>query len=213
MAIEAGWDPEVGLPLPVPPSMWDEDPDEPAFELPDEAELSWWAELDAAADGPGDDEPVADEPGEPGWAVPGVSEEAPPPEEGLSARSLAELAELAEAVRAQRLAGARVYRAFTAVRAGNVLAESGYRKLAPLLEDHVRLDRVAVGKLDRHAEALHDTVTPTGATTPASLPATAGAVEDGVIDADHVEVIDKVMTRLRNVSGLDDVMSQHILDR
>ncbi|GLZ53712.1 DUF222 domain-containing protein [Actinomycetospora sp. NBRC 106378] len=203
MAIEAGWDPEVGLPLPTPPSMWDEDPDEPAFELPDEAELSWWAELDAAADDPGNEEP--------GWAVPGVTDEQPS-EEGLSARSLAELAELSEAVRAQRLAGARVYRAFTAIRAGNVLAESGYRKLAPLLEDHVRLDRVAVLKLDRHAEALHDTVTPTGATTPASLPATSAAVQDGVVDADHVEVIDKVMTRLRKVSGLDDVCAQDIED-
>ncbi|GLZ51529.1 HNH endonuclease signature motif containing protein [Actinomycetospora sp. NBRC 106378] len=194
MAIEAGWDPDTGLPLPAPPS-WDEDPDEPAFELPDDETVAWWAELDAAADGPMDDEP--------GWAVPGVSDAAPP-EEGLSARSRAELAELADAVRAQRLAGARVYRAFTAVRAGDVLAESGYRKLSPLLEDHVRLDRTTVTKLDRHAEALHDTVTPTGSTTPASLPATAAAVDEGTVDADHVEVIAKVMDRLRRVPVLDE---------
>ncbi|GLZ51831.1 HNH endonuclease signature motif containing protein [Actinomycetospora sp. NBRC 106378] len=209
MAIEAEWDPEVGLPLPAPPSMWDEDPDEPAFEPLDGDELAWLEYLDRVVpvgeQCPWDDEPEEPVAPEPGWAVPGVSDEAPP-EEGLSAQSLAELAELSDAVRAQRLAGARVYRAFTAVRAGNVLAESGYRKLAPLLEDHVRLDRVAVVRLDRHAEALHDTVTPTGATTPASLRATAGAVQDGVVDADHVEVIDKVMTRLRKVSGLDDAV-------
>ncbi|MCD2187976.1 DUF222 domain-containing protein [Actinomycetospora soli] len=202
MAIEAGWDPDTGLPLPD---------DAPFVPLSDE-ELAAWAVEDALApiseysfhdeeEPPLATEPI--EPVEPGWAVPGVSDAEASSEEGVSAESLTLLAEGAAAVRARRVAGARLYRAINAIRDSDVLDETGYRRMSRLLEDHLRLDPTTVRLLERQADALRETVTPTGATTPADLPATAAVVEDGLVDEHHVEIIRKTMQRLGTVPGLE----------
>ncbi|MCD2187748.1 HNH endonuclease [Actinomycetospora soli] len=202
MAIEAGWDPDTGMPLPD---------DAPFVPLSDE-ELAAWAVEDALApisaysfhdeeEPPLATEPI--EPVEPGWAVPGVSDAEPSSGEGVSAESLSLLAEGAAAVRARRLAGARLYRAINAIRDSDVLDETGYRRMSRLLEDHLRLDPTTVRLLERQADALRETVTPTGARTPADLPATAAVVDDGLVDEHHVEVIRKTMQRLGAVPGLE----------
>ncbi|MCD2188235.1 HNH endonuclease signature motif containing protein [Actinomycetospora soli] len=201
MAIEAGWDPDTGMPL----------PDDPPFVPLSDEELAAWAVEDALApisaysfddeeEPPLATEPV--EPVEPGWAVPGVSEPEASSDGEVSAGSLALLAEGAAAVRARRLAGARLYRAINAIRDSDVLDETGYRRMSRLLEDHLRLDPTTVRLLERQADALRETVTPTGATTPADLPATAAVVEDGLVDEHHVEIIRKTMQRLGAVPGL-----------
>ncbi|MCD2190951.1 HNH endonuclease signature motif containing protein [Actinomycetospora soli] len=195
MAIEAGWDPDTGLPL----------PDDPPFVPLSEEELAAWAVEDALAPISAysfhdeEEPPLA---AEPAWAVPGVSSAEPSSGEGVSAESLALLAEGAAAVRARRLAGARLYRAINAIRDSDVLDETGYRRMSRLLEDHLRLDPTTVRLLERQADALRETVTPTGATTPADLPATAAVVEDGLVDEHHVEIIRKTMQRLGTVPGL-----------
>ncbi|NYD34671.1 HNH endonuclease signature motif containing protein [Actinomycetospora corticicola] len=209
MAIDAAWDPWTG-PEPLPP--WEpEDPDEsarrPLSDAEFEALFPWLPEPEAPffePDDPQDHVPCAGA-DEPGWAVPGVTDApASGSEGGLSASSQAVLDEVDAATTAWRLAGARLYRAITSLRDSDVLAETRYQRLPRLLEDHVRLDPQTVTRLDRHADALHPHTTPTGATTPAQLPASAAAVDDGVIDGAHVEIIAKTMDRLRNVSELDD---------
>ncbi|WP_433798888.1 DUF222 domain-containing protein [Actinomycetospora sp. CA-084318] len=214
MAIEAGWDPETGLPLPAPP--WDLDlPDEPAFELPSDDDIARWEAENVAvlrdAVFPWAvheyEEPAAPSAAEPGWAVPGVSsgaESSSSDGDGVSAESAALLAEAAEAVREMRLGGARLYRSLTALRRSEVLAETGYRRVGRLLEDHLRLDPKTVTTLERQAEALQETVTPTGATTAPDLPATAGVVDDGLVDDAHVEIIRTTMERLDKVTDLED---------
>ncbi|GAA4855376.1 hypothetical protein GCM10023201_57070 [Actinomycetospora corticicola] len=211
MAIDAAFDPWTG-PEPLPP--WEpEDPDEPTWRPLSDAEFEalfpWLPEPEPPffePDDPQDHAPLTGEPrgDEPGWAVPGVTATPTASDDGLSASSQAVLDEVDAATTAWRLAGARVYRSLTALRASDVLAETRYQRLPRLLEDHVRLDPQTVTRLDRHAEALHPHVTPTGATTPAQLPATAAAVDDGVIDGQHVEIITKTMDRLRKVPELDD---------
>ncbi|NYD35678.1 HNH endonuclease signature motif containing protein [Actinomycetospora corticicola] len=233
MAIDAAWDPWTG-PEPLPPwepedpdeptwrplsdvefealFPWAPEPEPPFFEPEDPQDHVPWVGV-PTADGPGVDQSGARDPGtdesradEPGWAVPGVTDtgSAADREGGLSASSQAVLDEVDAATTAHRLAGARLYRAVTALRASDVLAETRYQRLPRLLEDHVRLDPKTVAMLDRHAEVLHPHTTPTGATTPAQLPATAAAVDDGVIDGYHVEIINKTMDRLRKVPELDD---------
>ncbi|NYD36061.1 DUF222 domain-containing protein [Actinomycetospora corticicola] len=235
MAIDAAWDPSVG-PEPESPwepedldeptwrplsdvefealFPWAPEPEPPFFEPEDPQDHAPWVGV-PTADGPGVDrscaqEPCADESraDEPGWAVPGVTDtgSAADREGGLSASSQAVLDEVDAATTAHRLAGARLYRAVTALRASDVLAETRYQRLSRLLEDHVRLDPKTVAILDRHAGALHPHVTPTGATTPAQLPATAAAVDDGVIDGHHVEIVAKTMDRLRKVDDLDETV-------
>lgn len=182
----------VSLPEPVPPP----DLDDPEPPMPTVAQLDAWVE---ETDAPQDEAPP-----EPAWAVPGAEPEGSDEASGagLSARSEAALAEAAEAVRALRLGGARLYRAITELEAGEAVAETGYRNLSRLLEDHVRLDTGEVKRLARHAAALRETVAPTGGTVPADLPATAAAVHEGWIGEDHVEVIRLTMKR---VATVDDV--------
>ncbi|GAA4825177.1 hypothetical protein GCM10023201_09420 [Actinomycetospora corticicola] len=210
MAIDAAWDPWAG-PEPEPP--WEpEDHDEPVFVPLSDEEAAWWESISPPVqnDGWHDDEPAEPVLGttapEPGWAVPGVTDTATDSTDGVSASSQAVLDEVDAATTAHRLAGARLYRAVTALRASDVLAETRYQRLPRLLEDHVRLDPKTVAMLDRHAEALHPHLTPTGATTPAQLPATSAAVDDGVIDEAHVEIISKTMDRLRKVDDLDETV-------
>lgn len=185
------WD-AVSLPEPVPPPDLD-DPEPP---------MPTVAQLDARVQETG--APQDETPPEPAWAVPGAGPEGSDEAsgDGLSARSEAALAEAAEAVRALRLGGARLYRAITELEAGEAVAETGYRNLSRLLEDHVRLDTGEVKRLARHAAALRETVAPTGGTVPADLPATAAAVHEGTIGEDHVEVIRLTMKR---VGAVDDL--------
>lgn len=191
-----GWDlADDGLPD---RHLIDEDWDDPEFvrerELPPtRAELEvmfpeWFGE-------PG---PRADDDGI-GWTVPGVGDDDGSEADRLSPGSAAALAETAYAVRALRLAQARCYRALHILQHSDAPSESGYRYLSRLLEDHVRLSPDEARRLARHAEALTQAVSPTGASVPAQLPATAASVHDGVIGDGHVEVIRRTMTTLNAV--------------
>jgi len=128
-----------------------------------------------------------------GWAVPGLE---PDSRDGLSAASSVALAETAAAVQALRLAHARCYRALRGLQASDAVAETGYRSVTRLLEDHVRIDQSEAQRLTRHAAALATRVSPTGTPQPPDLPATAALVDDGTIGPGHVEVIRKTMRRL-----------------
>ncbi len=109
------------------------------------------------------------------------------------------MAETAAAFTALRLAQARCYRAITSLEAGDAVAESGYRNLSRLLNDHVRIDDKEATRLARHARSLAAPVSPTGVAIDPELPATAAVVTAGTIGPGHVEVIRTTMRRLAAV--------------
>ena len=172
--------------LPVPDSTLDDDG--PDLTLADIAALT------DRLDDPPDDEVDSDD-GE--WAIPGVSAHDREDGGGLSRTSRAVLAEVVAAARAMRIGGARLYRAINALRDSDAVAETGYRNLARLLEDHIRLDPSHVKRLAVHATALRPTTSPSGTPTPAVLPATAARVDDGDLGSEHVQIIERTITRLR----------------
>ncbi len=91
---------------------------------------------------------------QPSGRCPALQPRTSPKTAGLSAGSRAALAETAAAFTALRLAQARCYRAITSLEAGDAVAESGYRNLSRLLNDHVRIDDKEATRLARHARSL-----------------------------------------------------------
>ena len=85
------------------------------------------------------------------------------------------------------------------LQASDAVAETGYKSVTRLLEDHVRIDRTEALRLTRHADSLATTTSPTGTTVPPDLPATVAVVDDGTAGPGHVEVIRKTMRRLHAV--------------
>ena len=185
--------------LPVPDSTLDDDG--PDLTLADILTLT------ERLDTPPDDEL---DPDDGGWAIPGITYD-DEDDEGLSRTSQAVLAEVAAAARAMRIGGARLYRAINALQESDAVAETGYRNLARLLEDHIRLDPSHVKRLAVHATALRPTTSPSGTPTPAVLPATAARVDDGELGSEHVQIIERTITRLRALPD-DAGISDDVID-
>ena len=182
-----GWAFDAELPGPpeLPPE-WDEDLDGP-LGFPDDHDLDLAADADPGGDGDGGR-----------WAVPGVAEACAAG--GVSRATAVVLGEVSASWVALRRAQARCYRALTGLEASGAVGETGYRSTSRLLSDHVRIDPSEAARLARQARALAGSVSPTGTTVPADLPATAGEVDGGVIGPGHVEVIRTTMRRLNAVT-------------
>ena len=78
----------------------------------------------------------------------------------------------------------------------NVLAEVGYPSLVAVLRDVLRISQGEAKRRISHASAVTDVPAVSGGVVPAALPMTAAAVREGVLGADHVDVI------VRALSGL-----------
>ncbi|MFC5063179.1 DUF222 domain-containing protein, partial [Actinomycetospora atypica] len=201
---------------------WIEDPDHGAFDLllpipeptlDDDGPDLTLADIHALTDrldAPPEDD-LDPNPDDTGWAIPGMPSDEGESDGGLSRTSQAALAEVTAAARAMRVEGARLYRAITALRESDAVTETGYKNLARLLEDHIRLDPAHVKRLAVHATALHPTTTASGTRVPAALPATAARVSDGEIGAEHVQVIERTITRLRALPA-DTALPDEVID-
>src|SRR5882672_8956713 len=69
----------------------------------------------------------------------------------------------------------------------NVANEAGYSGLSAFLMDTVRVSRKAANRMIKQAEQIAQTLTLTGHTTPAPLPAMREAMHDGMVDLDVVK--------------------------
>src|SRR5262245_26483059 len=66
---------------------------------------------------------------------------------------------------------------------------AGYRNTRELLVDAVRVAPSQATKMVNRAQAIGETLTPTGHTTPAPLPTVRQAVQDGLVDGEHIDII------------------------
>src|SRR5882672_8433339 len=71
----------------------------------------------------------------------------------------------------------------------NVANEAGYSGLAAFLMDTIRVSRKTANQMIKQAEQISPTLTLTGHTTPAPLPAMREAMHDGVVDLEHLDVV------------------------
>ena len=78
----------------------------------------------------------------------------------------------------------------------NIAAEVGYSSLAEVLRDVLRISPAEARRRINHAEAVTEVPLVSGGVVPAPLPATATALREGVLGAEHVEVITKVVRDL-----------------
>ena len=63
----------------------------------------------------------------------------------------------------------------------------GYRSTRALLVDATRIAPARAGKLVARAQAVAETLTPTGHVTPAPLPTVRAALVEGLIDGEHID--------------------------
>jgi len=78
----------------------------------------------------------------------------------------------------------------------DVAAEVGYPSLAVLLRDVLRIGTGEAKRRVGQASAVSETPLVSGGVAPAVLPATAAALREGVLGADHVEVIASTLAGL-----------------
>ena len=71
--------------------------------------------------------------------------------------------------------------------------EVGYPNLPALLRDVLRISPTEARRRLTHASAVTETPLVSGCVAPASLPATAAALQEGVLGADHIEVIARTL--------------------
>jgi hypothetical protein len=77
-----------------------------------------------------------------------------------------------------------------------IAALGGYRNTRELLIDTVRVAPSQASKMVSRAQAISETLTPTGHVTPAPLPTVRTALHDGLIDGEHIDIITTTLKRL-----------------
>jgi hypothetical protein len=92
--------------------------------------------------------------------------------------------------------------------------EAGYPRFNMFLSDLTRISPREAAKLIRLAEAVAEDITPTGHVTPARLPVVREALEDGVLDPEHVEAILRVMNKIPTHAPGDtaDIVEKHLVE-
>jgi len=78
----------------------------------------------------------------------------------------------------------------------NVANEAGYSGLAAFLMDTIRVSRKAANRMITQAEQISQTLTLTGHVTPAPLPAMREAMHDGVVDLEHLDVVQELLRKV-----------------
>jgi hypothetical protein len=92
--------------------------------------------------------------------------------------------------------------------------EAGYPRFNMFLSDLTRIGPREAAKLIRLAEAVAEDVTPTGHVTPARLPVVREALEDGVLDPEHVEAILRVVNKIPTHAPAEtaDIVEKHLVE-
>src|SRR2546425_7310031 len=80
---------------------------------------------------------------------------------------------------------------------------AGYPTTAMFLRESQRLSQRQANNLVNQAQQCHQSLTPTGHTQPAQLPLVREALPEGVLDAEHIDVIAKVMANIPASAPLD----------
>src|SRR2546425_1852367 len=80
---------------------------------------------------------------------------------------------------------------------------AGYTNTAVFLTESQRLSRRQANNLVNQAVQCRQTLTPTGHTQPAQLPVVREALPEGVLDAEHIDVIAKVMKAIPATAPLE----------
>jgi hypothetical protein len=96
----------------------------------------------------------------------------------------------------------------------DVVRDSGYSSLPALISDLVRITPNRASKLIAQARLVAETLTLTGHVTPARLPLVRDALEEGVLDADHLEAIAEVMKKIPDSTPGDtaEIVEKHLVD-
>lgn len=91
---------------------------------------------------------------------------------------------------------------------------AGYRSMAALVSDLVRITPQRAARLVTQAGLVAETVTPTGHVTPARLPLVRAALADGVLDPDHIDAIAATMTKIPDSAPGDSgqIVEKHLVD-
>jgi hypothetical protein len=77
-----------------------------------------------------------------------------------------------------------------------VAPDAGYSSLAGFLVEAIRVAPPQAQRMVAHAAQITETVTPTGHVTPAALPTVRVGMLEGVLDADHLDVVAKTVKQL-----------------
>src|SRR2546421_6485858 len=84
----------------------------------------------------------------------------------------------------------------------HVIGVMGYTKLAAVLSEILRVTPQQATKLINRSQAVAESLTPTGHTTPASLPHVREALHAGLLDGEH---IDKVADAIKAIPTTVDL--------
>src|SRR3954454_22412584 len=84
----------------------------------------------------------------------------------------------------------------------NVIGVMGYTKLAAVLSEILRITPQHATKLVNRSQAVAETLTPTGHTTPAPLPNMREALHEGVIDGEHIDKVADALKAIPTTAGL-----------
>jgi hypothetical protein len=79
----------------------------------------------------------------------------------------------------------------------------GYSNTRALLMDVLRVAPQVASRMVAHAEVIAESLTPTGHTTPASLPNVRAALHEGLLDPEHIAAIDDAVKQLPDWVDLD----------
>src|SRR6266516_2802691 len=83
-----------------------------------------------------------------------------------------------------------------------VIGVMGYTKLAAVLSEILRVTPQHATKLINRSQAVAESLTPTGHTTPAPLPNVREALHDGLIDGEHIDTVADAINAIPTTVGL-----------
>src|SRR2546423_4310124 len=84
----------------------------------------------------------------------------------------------------------------------HVIGVMGYTKLAAVLSEILRVTPQHATKLVNRSQAVAESLTPTGHTTPALLPNMRQALFEGVIDGEHIDKVADAIKAIPTTVGL-----------
>src|SRR6266545_3552052 len=113
-----------------------------------------------------------------------------------SSHDLALMEELAELERQDRANYARKLDIIAELDRADTAKHSGYTRLSALIAEVLHIRRTRASYLIKQADQIAETVTPTGHTTPAPLPAMRAALHAGLVDGEHLDEVTKAMKAL-----------------
>src|SRR2546423_9983047 len=80
---------------------------------------------------------------------------------------------------------------------------AGYPNTRSLVMAATRVAPTLATRLVNRAQAVAETLTPTGHTTPAALPTVRAALHEGLIDGEHIDAITKTLKQLPDMIDAD----------